>query len=200
MKIKLSPWVLKLAYNLIDVESLGESSVFEQRTLEYGYAISKLCNLTPSKLLDVGCTARINPIPSTFCELGWRVVGLDIRDYTYTNENFTLIKDSILTNTLTLNNYDAITCISTLEHLGLKRYGGKEVKEADRRAIESISKLLRTNGSLILTVPYTERSIGYTTKLEKVYGRTDLFFIENYLKLTDEKILPGLFLSTWTKK
>jgi len=197
MRIKLAPWMLKLAYKIVDIESLGEASVFEGRTLEYGYTISKLAKLTPGLLLDIGCTARINPIPSTFCGLGWKVIGLDTRDYNFAHSNFTFKKESIIDQERTPT-YDAITCVSTLEHIGLKRYGLKEDAMGDITAFDRIENLLKPGGILILTVPYTKGKM-YSTSLERVYNLKEILALEGTLKIIDKEEHPNLLLTSWTK-
>ena len=200
MKLKLAPWVLKLAYKVVDVESLGESSVYEGRTLEYGFAISKLAKLTPGKLLDIGCTARINPIPSTFCNLGWEVTGLDIRDYNYAHKNFIFKRESLFEQPTQANlAYDAITCISTLEHLGLRRYGNELLNRlGDLEALAIISKILKPEGKLILTVPYTKGSIKITN-LERIYGSEEIEKFKDYLHLEEQEEHPNLLLTSWSR-
>lgn len=198
MKIKLAPWMLRLAYKVVDIESLGEASVFEGRTLEYGFAVSRLSKLIPGKLLDVGCTARINPIPSTMCEMGWNVTGLDIRDYNFAHPRFTFKKGTI-EDEPSLPTFDAITCISTLEHIGLKRYGGKEdFFEGDLIAIRKIIDILKPKGTFILTVPYTKLN-SYTTNLERVYDDKSIEYLTVGLKLTEKVEHPNLLLTSWIK-
>ena len=142
MKLKLAPWVLRLAYKLIDVESLGESSVLDGRTIEYGFALSHLVKLPVGTLLDVGCTARVNPVVSTMCELGWKVEGIDLRDYNYKHPNFTFLKVDI-NHLSAVGQFDVVTAISTLEHIGIGgRYGIEKDPEALTDAIRNIRAFL----------------------------------------------------------
>ncbi len=163
-KIGLPEWVVKLAYKFVDVEK--NSPVVDERVLEYSFAISKIAKMEPGNLLDIGCVARVNLIPAVACELGWKVWGIDIRDYNYEHPNFLFLKGDILELPLPLSSFNLVTCISTLEHLGVKgRYGITDSKlSADQETITKIKFLLKPKGRLVLTVPcgeeFKENSLG----------------------------------------
>ncbi len=204
MKLKLTPGILKLAYKFIDVESLGESSVLDGRTIEYGFAISKLARLPVGRLLDVGCVARVNPVVSTMCELGWKVDGIDIRDYKYSHPNFTFIKGDITENPpLDSSYYDTVTAISTFEHIGVRgRYG---IRSNDGlgifKAVAQIRKILNTNGVLIATLPigsvFKDSQLGkeYTPSMvEQIFTRWENWTVRDLVHLN------GLVLLCLVKK
>jgi len=175
LKIGIPESLIKLAYRFVDVEKY--SLTLDERTLEYSFAISKLCKLTPGNLLDIGCSARVNLIPSTFCELGWKVWGIDLRDYNFRHNNFTFIKDSILSYPFPTESFDAITAVSTIEHIGVKgRYGIKErVTWADKSTFNMVRRLLKPSGKFILTVPYGD--VYKETPLNKVYDMENLLWL-----------------------
>ena len=194
MKLKLTPRILRLAYRFIDVESLGESSVLDGRTIEYGFVISRLARLPVGKLLDVGCVARVNPVVSTMCELGWKVYGIDIRDYKYTHPNFKFIRGDITEQLLRDDFFDAIIAISTLEHIGIKgRYGIKKGEEGkDLFTVGEIRKYLKPGGTLIITLPYNEAS--KTTKLGRIYTPSMVDRLVKNWVIRSRRVQNGLIL------
>ncbi|MBU1173346.1 MAG: class I SAM-dependent methyltransferase [Proteobacteria bacterium] len=194
LKLKLTPGILKLAYKFIDVESLGESSVLDGRTTEYGFALSKLVRLPVGKLLDIGCVTRVNPIVSTMCELGWKVYGMDIRDYRYTHPNFKFVKGDITQKILEDNFFNAITAISTLEHIGVGgRYGIRgEDGLAPTRAMANIKRLLKPGGTLVITLPY--RKSPEESTMGRTYTPSMINKLLRYWNMSNIDIQNGLIL------
>ena len=172
-KMGLPRWVVRLAYRLVDVEKYSPTT--DERVLEYSFAIGKLSRMEPGNLLDVGCVARMNLVPAVACELGWKVWGIDIRNYNFSHPNFTFTKGNILDNLFPLKFFDAITAISTIEHIGIKgRYGLSEnIVMGDMSTFNEIRDILKKEGKLIATVPF-----GNTYKISTL-GRT---YDEEHLK------------------
>ncbi|MBU1067415.1 class I SAM-dependent methyltransferase, partial [Patescibacteria group bacterium] len=110
-------------------------------------------------------------------ELGWKVWGIDLRNYNFQHNNFTFIKDDILTYFLPAESFDAITAVSTIEHIGVRgRYGIKErVVWADKSTLNMARRLLKPTGKFILTVPYGD--IYKETPLNKVYDMSNLTWL-----------------------
>ncbi len=195
MKIKLPSKLVNFALGFIDAEASGDVAVYKSRIYEYSFALSKFATKTPGRLLDVGCISSTNIIIPTACELGYKVVGVDIRSpHLYTHPNYIFIQSDV--RDLGLRKYyDVITCISTIEHIGSAgRYGIKEEsKYGDLEALDKFMELLEENGILILTFPYSNFPI--KSKLNKVYSkdfieklRTDWNFLdERYLDVKEEE-------------
>jgi len=126
------------------------------RYLEYPFAVKNLPK-PPAKVLDVGCAGSFFPL--IVAALGYDVTACDIRPYEILNnlkfENFKFIQTDICKNSLPEGSFDAITCISVLEHIGLGgRYGAEEDSNGDFKMVEAIYKLLKSGGRAIITVPY----------------------------------------------
>jgi len=175
MKLKLSSKLIKTAYKIFDVEASAETAVAEGRIIEYAFVIQKLSQLPKGKLLDVGCTARLNHIPATMTALGWEVWGLDLREFKFRHPNFNFVSEDITNTTFKDGFFDAICAISTLEHLGLSgRYGvTEEDLNKDTKAIREISRILRPGGTLVCTMPFA-RKARVIKPLQKVYDKTNL--------------------------
>ncbi len=171
MKLKLSPKLIRLAYRFFDVEASAETAVADGRIIEYAFAIQRLSQLPKGKVLDVGCTARLNHIPATMAALGWEVWGLDLREFKFRHPNFHFVSEDIINTSFEDGFFDAICAVSTLEHIGLSgRYGvTKEDLEGDAKAVKEIARILRPDGTFLVTVPYGQRVI--IRPLHKVYDK-----------------------------
>lgn len=172
MKLKLPPALVKLAYKVFDVEASAETASAGGRMIEYAFVIEKLARHTPGKLLDVGCTARMNPIPATLAGLGWEVWGLDLREFKFRHPNFHFVSDDISSTSFEDGFFDAV---STLEHLGLSgRYGVTEENlDKDAMAVREIQLITKQGGTFLATVPFASNA-RIIKPFQRVYDRPDL--------------------------
>jgi SAM-dependent methyltransferase len=200
-KLKLSPALIRFAYNFVDVEASGETALPSERIIEYSFIISKLAQAPKGKVLDVGCAARINILPATLALLGHEVWGIDIREFKFKWPDFHFHKKDITAGTSFSDGFfDYVIAVSTLEHLGLGgRYGiSKDDLEADARTLKEIKRILKPTqtGVLLVTLPYGKRKIvrnshkvydkawlrelfdDWRIKLEKFYARNKDGYLE----------------------
>src|SRR5262249_37504153 len=68
-------------------------------------------------------------------------------------------QQNIIGNTLPRAYFDAILCISTLEHIGLACYGQKPFRLGDQLALAEMRALLKRDGYAIVTVPAVQSKI-----------------------------------------
>ena len=125
------------------------------RIVEYAWVLRNL-NLDKGTILDVGPGYSKFPILLASC--GFKVYAIDIRDYPHTHPNLMFIKGDIRDDKITsLYNvrFDAITCISTLEHIGLN----DDVDDGDIKAIGRMRNLLKPQGRLLLTIPFSDKYV-----------------------------------------
>jgi len=125
-----------------------------ERIIEIPFAIRGLSQLNErARVLDLGCSESL--LPLYLSSLGFRVTGLDFRAFPYPAANFEFVRGDILSMPFEDGKFDAVTCVSTLEHLGLGFYADpKEEQATDGKAVQEISRVLKNNGRLILSVPY----------------------------------------------
>ena len=131
------------------------------RYIEYPFAIRNLPK-PPAKILDVGCAG--SPFPLLLAGFGYFVYGIDLREYAITNritfDNFQFIKGDITKTAFSDNFFDAVTAISTVEHIGIGgRYGVSDDLQGDKKALEEIRRILKPQGILILTIPFGKAKI-----------------------------------------
>lgn len=141
-------------------------SVFiNERIIEIPYALQALTQRPPdARILDLGCTESVFPLNAA--TLGYRVTGLDFRAYPYRHPNLTVLRGDILTLPFADESFDTVTCISTLEHIGLGSYQDPRGQDADQRALAEIHRVLQREGLFILTVPFGRKAI---TPHQRIY-------------------------------
>ena len=67
--------------------------------------------------------------------------------------------------------FDCVTAVSTIEHVGLGRYGDVIDKDGDVKAVVEIRRVLKKGGEFLLTAPYGIRAI---TPSHRVYDKNAL--------------------------
>ncbi len=186
LKLKLSPKLLRFAYRFIDIEASGETAIPDARVLEYSFVIGKLNSIEKGRVLDIGCSSRLNFLPATLASLGWEVYGMDIREFKFRFPNFHFILEDIRSTSFNGSFFDAVYALSTLEHIGLSGRWGitTEDPEGDVKAVTEVERILRPNGTFLVTVPYGQRKI--VGSLHKVYDKSCLRQLFLNWKIKDE--------------
>lgn len=133
------------------------------------------------RILDVGCAE--SPLPMKLARLGYRVTGIDIREYPMTHPNLTFICGSITDPQVFQGEnrvFDTIVCLSTLEHIGIGFYGDRSEAAGDKAALQQMFDLLKDEGRLILTVPF---------------GGS--YQVSDFQRIYDHATLSALFSNHW---
>jgi len=198
-RLKLSPRLIKFAYRFVDLESVSETASPDERIIEYSFIIEKLASTTKGKVLDVGCTARINCLPATLASLGWQVWGIDMREFKFNHTNFKFVFGDIRETDFPDNFFDAVYAVSTLEHIGLNgRYGvTNEDPKGDAKAATEIARILRPDGVLLCTLPYA-REVKIIRRLQKIYDKSSLDRLFSNWTRRDERWYYQKDDSYWT--
>lgn len=145
-------------------------SVHNERSIEYRFALQALGENLPRTVLDVG-TGR-DAWPQLLRHCGYVVTAIDnVRDYWpegMVNRHWAVLDVDIVNPAGRLpEKYDAISCISVLEHI-----------EDHARAVWNMVALLKTGGLLILTTPFSHDNPhpNVYTRADALYGK-DLPYI-----------------------
>lgn len=133
--------------------------ISSERHVEYDFVSRNLVPRTrKAKLLDIGSAgSRLAKALENFGGARWLVIGIDISGNdcnAMMDARFTGFRD---------NTFDLVTCISTIEHIGLS--GGSTDAGGDKKVIQEIYRILKPRGKAIVTIPYGKnvatRSPGY---------------------------------------
>lgn len=97
----------------------------------------------------------------------------------FEHPDFMFVQSDALELSLPQNSLDLIVNCSTIEHLGLGRYGDAHDSAADLDGMRRLRELLNTTGVMLLTVPVgQDRVYQY---LHRIYGRVRLpLLLEGY--------------------
>lgn len=106
----------------------------------------------PLTMLDVGCSEGSKHLWHIPPEIA--VEGIDIRLCRLPGMTF---HQADIRDFVPPHEYDIITCVSTLEHIGFEVYGGHKSEDYHTeqvKALQAMAGMLKPGGVLILTLPF----------------------------------------------
>jgi len=148
------------------------------RIIEYPWVLRNLPS--EGKILDVGSTG--SQLPVMLACLGYPVWTIDVRDYEYAglSDNLHSVVGDIRGTSFPDSFFDVVVAVSTIEHVGLGRYGDPVDMEGDRKAMKEIQRVMTNEGVLLMTVPFGKVPI---QKLHRVYDQESLLVLLRHFKI-----------------
>ncbi|MCL4338851.1 DUF268 domain-containing protein [Patescibacteria group bacterium] len=141
------------------------------RKLEYSFladCINRI-GIERKKIIDMGGGFSFSTITiMLLASAHTKVYSLDVLDFPRKSKNnvYYIVGDCMETK-LADKSVDVVTLISTLEHIGLGRYGDPLDPDGDVRTMNEANRILKKGGYLILTIPYGYPTVVYN--LHRVY-------------------------------
>jgi SAM-dependent methyltransferase len=159
-----------------------KKALINERIIEIPFVIDTLAGISKmSRVLDLGCMESV--LPLFLAGLGFQVTGFDFRQYPYQVPNFKFVQGSILDLPFEKWSFDVVTCVSTIEHIGIGFYSDpKDNLSADIKGMLEIKKVLKPGGLLILTVPFGK---AFINNQQRIYDQQGL-----------DKLLVGFSVNT----
>ncbi|NMB57370.1 DUF268 domain-containing protein [Candidatus Beckwithbacteria bacterium] len=154
------------------------------------WAIRKLKEIKPKKHIDIASSLYFPALASAFIPIEF----YDYRPAKIELSGLKSKKGDLLNLPFKNESVESLSCMHTIEHVGLGRYGDKLDPDGDLKAIAELKRVIEKNGSLLFVVPigkkakimYNAHRI-YTVKQIKSYF-TDLKLKEFCLISEDPKL------------
>src|SRR5207248_5226784 len=101
-------------------------------------------------ILDVGAAESL--VALSLAMLGYEVTALDLRPYSFEHPRLCSVNAAVEEWKHENESFDAVVCLSTIEHVGLGAYG-EDAKDgrADLDAMKRMRELVKPRGLLVLT-------------------------------------------------
>ncbi len=182
-------------FGIKSYHKLGYSTT---RCTEYKFAFSNI----PTEhciILDVGSTGSLFPLQ--LAKMDHTVHSIDTRQYQEHHPNLRSFQADIVDCDLEKDSYDVITCISTIEHIGLKAYSDPRHKQGDMDAMNKFRELLKVGGKLIVTTPFSDefKIIKWKKSSERVYNHEALMNLFTGFKILKEEYYVPVKSKNWEK-
>ncbi len=177
-------------HNKVERMAVGE------RNYEYYYVIKavldhffnsdKRVSIEEKRFLDIGGCGSV--LPALLCAFGGKVFNADVRDWPLRLRNYQHILGDFGGGALLEESFDVVTCISTIDHCGLGRYGDPLDKDGDFKVMKHIADVLRPDGIVILTAPYSKGRPAVAFNACRIYdeNRLSALLRQSDLKPIDE--------------
>lgn len=137
----------------------------------------KIFKNNPNYHLDIG--SRVDGFIAHVASFR-KIDVMDIRLQKNHSENINFIKgDLTRINKKKFNSYDSVSCLHTIKHIGLGRYGDNIIPNGYKIAIENLKNIVKKNGILYLSTP-----IGKNERIE--FNAHRVFNINTILKLFND--------------
>lgn len=131
------------------------------------WAARKLQYLKPSKHIDISSSLYFSAIVSAF-------IPIDFYDYRPADLSLSKLHSKscdLMSLPFSNNSIESISCMHTIEHIGLGRYGDTIDPEGDTKAINELKRVVAKNGSLLFVVPVGIPKIEFNAHRIYSYGQ-----------------------------
>lgn len=172
--LKLGDAKLKVLHQIARLTHRLPRLSFEARLIEYSFAHVNIAGSTKARILDVGCCG--SKLPVELAKKGYKVYGIDVGSHPDQGA-FTFIQGDITQMPFDDEFFDVVMTISTIEHVGLGRYGDPIIPDGDKEAMNEIERVLKPRGQMIMTIPCGQDTICYSKTnipLSRVYSPESL--------------------------
>lgn len=113
------------------------------------WAARILKNNKPSLHIDISSTLNFSTVVSAFIPVqfyDFRPAKIELSNFNSSHADLTKLNCSD-------NSIDSLSCMHTIEHIGLGRYGDPIDYDGDLKAIKELKRVLALNGNLLIVVP-----------------------------------------------
>jgi SAM-dependent methyltransferase len=197
IKISLSPFILKdyFRYKKIDKEkrfSIKISDLYPQvkdKTIKTGFdchyvyhtswAVRKVKEINPKFHTDISSSLYFSGLLSAFIPVKF----YDYRPADLKLSNLESHPGDLTKLPFTDNSINSLSCMHTVEHIGLGRYGDEIDYNGDIKAISELKRVLSKNGSLLFVTPIGKPKIEFNA--HRIYSYEMIMDLFNDLELVE---------------
>ncbi len=153
-------------------------------TYHPAWAARILAKENPKKHIDISSTVKFCTVVSAF-------IPVDFYDYRPAQLHLSGLQSKrgdLLALPFKDNSVESISCMHTIEHIGLGRYGEPIDPDGDIKAINELKRVLKPGGSLLFVVPVGRSRIEFNAHRIYSYEQITSYFSE--LELMDFSLIP----------
>ncbi|MFH1308703.1 MAG: DUF268 domain-containing protein [Patescibacteria group bacterium] len=155
--------------------------------LHPAWAARVVKKINPSVHYDISSTLNFCTIISAFIPVKF----FDYRPADLNLESLTSKHVDLVKMPFTDNSIFSLSCMHTVEHIGLGRYGDPIDSKGDLKAISELKRVLAVNGNLLFVVPIGKPRIVYNAHRIYSYNQILTYFsdldLEEFTLITDNK-------------
>ena len=148
------------------------------------WAARKVREINPKFHIDISSSLYFSSIVSAFVPVKF----YDYRPPNLELDNLSVEKANILSLPFGDNNVSSLSCMHTVEHIGLGRYGDAIDPDGDIKAIKELKRVLAPGGNFLFVVPIGKPRIEFNA--HRVYSYEQIMEYFSGLNLREFALIP----------
>lgn len=148
------------------------------------WAARILAETKPEKHVDISSRITFNVVVSAFIPIEF----YDYRPARISLDNLECKKADLLNLPFEDESIHSLSCMHTVEHIGLGRYGDKIDPDGDLKAINELKRVLKKGGNLLFVVPVGKPRIQFNG--QRIYSYDMIMEYLKELQLKDYTLIP----------
>lgn len=180
--------------NIIELPCLSDATsnttIEPHYTYHPAWAARVLAQVKPLKHIDISSITHFSTIVSAF-------IPTEFYDYRPANiilSNYSAGKTDLTKLQFADNSIESLSCMHTVEHIGLGRYGDPINVNGDKKAMAELERVLAIGGSLLFVVPIGNSRIEFNA--HRVYNYQQVMDNFPSLTLKEFSIIPDEYEKT----
>lgn len=165
-----------------NTETTGIDTQYEYHQ---AWAARCLAKIKPKKHVDISSKITFNVVTSAF-------VPIDFYDYRpapiHNLSNLSCAKANLTELSFEDNSIESLSCMHTIEHVGLGRYGDEINPEGDLKAIGELKRVVKKGGNLLFVVPIGKPRIQYNA--HRIYSYEMIMDYFKDFELIEYSLIP----------
>lgn len=158
---------------------------FDQHYIYHpAWAARKLAQIKPAEHIDISSILNFSSIVSAFVPVRF----YDYRPAKLNLQNFASDFADLLNLPFADNSVESLSCMHTVEHIGLGRYGDPLDADGDLKAIAELKRVVKAGGHLLFVTPVGEPVIQFNA--HRVYSFEQITTYFSPLRLVEFSLVP----------
>lgn len=153
-------------------------------TYHPAWAARVLAQTKPSKHVDISSCLVFSTVMSAFIPMEF----YDLRPADVHLDNLECKKADLINLPFADNSIESLSCMHTIEHVGLGRFGDEIDPDGDLKAINELKRVLKKGGDLLFVIPVGKPRIQYNAHRNYSYEMIMEYFKD--LKLKEYTLAP----------
>ena len=142
-------------------------------------------DINPEKHIDISSTLHFCTVLSAFLPVDF----YDFRPANLHLENLKSLQGNLLELPFASNSVESISCMHTIEHIGLGRYGDPLDYDGDIKAIEELKRVTAPNGNLLFVVPLGAEDL-ICFNAHRIYTKRQVMALFADMELKEFALIP----------
>lgn len=154
------------------------------------WAARIIAKTKPEKHFDISSSLSFSTIISAFTAVKF----YDYRPANINLSNMTSEKANLLSLPFADNSISSLSCMHTVEHIGLGRYGDNIDPDADLKAINELKRVLAVEGNLLFVVPIGQSKLIFNA--HRIYSYDQIIEYFKKFRLKEFTLIPDNAIKT----